>query len=274
MLRKTKDQNSLNLFSIPEPPEQKEVISSNKNETVDNGTLRTTKKQNISENFFGTDVLSKSADIAEKVSKAMINEEKNNPNRLAELAEEQKSKKMGGFNSMTSNGSTILSANAENISDMRGPSKQLKTPISNSIFDPWKNAREAKIIDNKTATQIEKDQIATNKRFSEQKRMDDLVEALQNTDQRKASSIHRTGTGFSDDSNFKASKNNISIFDSGDFERIPEKTAGEKTSDEVELKRSQVDESWKNNGKSVNSNEITNRFFDTLIDKLDSNECR
>lgn len=275
MLRKTKSETSFSLFTMPEKPDH--VAEFTEEKKIDNkisiGKLRTTKKQNLSESFFGLDDLSKSINIAEKVSKAMENERRNSKEHLAELSELQKSKNLKGFDPRTSNGSSIISANAGGISDMRGPSKQIKTPTSNSIFDPHRNEKEAAKIDSKTATKIEKERIASNKRTAEKERMDDMVEALRSTDQRKASSINRTGTGNLESTSFKPSLNNMSIFDSGDFDRVPEKTGGEIVSEKVAERKSQVDESWRQNGKSLTSREVTNKFFDSLIEKLDSNGC-
>jgi hypothetical protein len=174
---------------------------------------------------------------------------------------------------MTSNGSSIISANAGGITDMGGPQKQIKLPTSNSIFDPWKNQRESEKIDSRTASTVEKERVATNRRTAENERMDALVEALRTTDQSKASSVHRTGTGNVESTAFKASQNNLSIFDSGDFARVPKQTGGEIISEQVAEKRSQVDDSWKNNGKSLKSSDVTNRFFDSLVEKLESDGC-
>lgn len=275
MLRKTKSQNILNLFTMPEEPDKVAEFTETKNisDKVSEGRLRVTSKQNISENFFGLGELAENVAIAQKVSKAQDNENRNSKEHLAILSEEQKSKSLSGFNPMTSNGSSIISANAGGITDMGGPQKQIKIPTSNSIFNPDRNAIEASKIDSKTETKIEKEKIATNRRLSEQKRMDDMVESLRTTNQSKSSSAHRTGTGDLERTDFKLSRNNISIFDSGDFDRVPEKTRGEKVSEQVAEKNAQIDESWRQNGKSLKSREVTNRFFDSLIEKLESDGC-
>lgn len=275
MLRKTKTQNSFNLFSMPEEPEKIAEVQK-VDDKVSDGTLRTTSSQNISESFFGLGNLAESINVAEKVSKAVDNERRSGKEHLAKLSEEQKSRHLSGFdpeNFLTSNKSSIISADAANITDMGGPKKQIKIPISNSIFDPQSNAREASKIGNKTDIQVAKEIIATNRRTAEQQRMDELVEKLQSTDQAKASSVHRTGTGNVESTAFKASRNNMSIFDSSDFERIPEKTGGEIISEKVAEKKAEVDESWRRNGKSLTSGDISDRFFDGLLEKLDSDGC-
>lgn len=273
MLRKTKNEINFDLFTMPEAPDKVAEVQK-VDDRVSEGTLRTTDKQNISESFFGLGKLAESINIAEKVSKAMENDRRSGKEHLAELSEQQKSRNLKGFDPRTSNGSSIISANAGGITDMGGPKKQIKIPISNSIFDPWSNEREASKIGEKNDIQVAKEIIATNRRTAEQQRMDDLVEKLQGTDQTKDSSVHRTGTGNVESTAFKPSRNNMSIFDSGDFERIPEKTEGEIISEKVAEKRAEVDESWRNNGKSIKSSEVTNRFFDSLLENLNSNECQ
>ena len=58
----------------------------------------------------------------------------------------------------------------------------------------------------------------------------------------------------------------MSIFDRKDFQRIKEKTGGEKISEEIKNKKNQIDESWKNGGKVVTSKSIKDRFFNNLIE--------
>jgi len=61
--------------------------------------------------------------------------------------------------------------------------------------------------------------------------------------------------------------NGISIFDEGDFERVPEKTAGEKLKDKpVQAK----DESWKTTGASTKLD--STNFFDNLMNRLQENK--
>lgn len=270
MLRKTKQDISFDLFTMPETPDKVAEVQKVDNR-VPEGTLRTTSSQSISESFFGLGHLAESVKTAEKISKAMENDRRSGKEHLAELSEEQKSRHLSGFDPKTSNGSSIISANAAGITDSGGSNKQIKMPISNSIFDPWSNEREAAKIGEKTETEIVKETIATNKRTAEKERMDSLAEILHN--QANASSVHRTATGESESTAFRAPRNNMSIFDSADFARIPEKTGGEKISERVAEKRAEVDSSWRGNGKSLKSSEVQSNFFDSLLEKLDSNGC-
>ena len=272
MLRKTKEQNNLNLFSLPDQPDKVAEFKETKklSDTISEGTLRITSKQNVSDSFFGLGQLAESVETAKKVSKAIENERRSSKEHLAGLSEEQKSRKLSGFDPMTSNGSSIISANAAGITDNGGSNKQTKMPISNSIFDPSRNQREASKIGEKTENQIVQETIATNKRTAEKERMDTLAEILSSP--QNGSSVHRTGTGNSESTEFKASKNNMSIFDSNNFSRIPEKTEGEMLSEKVAKKRAEIDSSWRNNGKSLKSSEVQSNFFDNLLENLDSNE--
>jgi hypothetical protein len=225
--------------------------------------LRKTKEQSVLE-MFNNDVFQKDSYRVKEV----ISQSKDD--RIKQVSEEQKSRKLSGFDPVISNGSSIISARAGNMTDMGGPNRHVQTDISNTIFDNNKISSSLSDIDSKTLTKIEKEEISTNRRKAEQSRMDDLVIALKNTDQSKSSSIFRTGTGDIDASNYKAPTRNISIFDNKNFEKIPEKTVGEKVSEDVSLRKSQKDESWKNNGKSITSKAINNNFFDNLINNLEN----
>ena len=184
---------------------------------------------------------------------------------LAELSEQQKAKHLSGFNPMTSNGNSIISATAGNITNTGGPSKYVKSESSNSIFDPNKLEAESKKIDNKTATQMEKQKIESVRDQMRAERTESIITSLEETDTRKAKGVNSmaeySGSGY------KAPINNMSIFDSTEFGRVPEKTAGEILSDGVQKRREQVDNSWKTDGKAVSSKDVTKRLFDGLFTK-------
>jgi hypothetical protein len=228
--------------------------------------LRKTKEQGVLRIFDKTDDLSKVSNQAEEIIR--------NADRVdncinKNVSEEQKSKKLSGFNPVTSNGSSIISARAGNITDMGGPKKQIKTESSNSIFDNNKLFDLTKTIDSKTATKIEKAENQSNRRTAENKRVENLFTEINKVNTSKASSVFRTNTGNLDTSNYNTPSLNMSIFDNKDFERVPDKTSGEKVSEDASFKRSQKDESWKNNGKSITSKDLNNSFFNNLIRGLD-----
>jgi hypothetical protein len=185
---------------------------------------------------------------------------------IEQIAEEQKAKKLSNKDDGLMTSKNIRSAKCGNIKDEGGPTKFTKSESSNTIFDTDKSARQAQEIDSKTRVKNEKEAIATNRREAEQKRMDTLVDSLKKTEQAKDSSVSR----LSDlgGSKYYSPKNNISIFDTKEFERLADKTAGEKESEIVKQKKSQVDNSWKSDGKQTTSRDVTNRFFDNLLNNL------
>lgn len=190
---------------------------------------------------------------------------------IQQLAQEQKSKTLNNkYNdSGIMNGQSIFSARTGVIRDEGGPTKYMKSESSNTIWDSNKNARTSQEIDSKTKTIQDKVAIADNKRHAEKKRMDTLIEALRSTDQRKANAIAPSGSGSHSGSNYKNRSNSMSIFDTQDFERLPEKTAGEKVSEDNAARKGQKDESWRGGGKSINTREAVSEFFDSLMRKKD-----
>ena len=186
---------------------------------------------------------------SEKISKKTLNQ----------ICEEQKSKKLTHKDNGMMTSQHISSARTGEITDMGGPS--FKNENSNTI---WENDKLAHIgIDNKTKTIQEKEEIATNRREAEQKRMDSLTEVLRTTDQNKASTILLNGT--QEGTNYKINHNNMSMFDEKDFQRLDEKTGGEKISEDVKNKNNQKDESWRNGGKIVTSKDLMNKVVDSLF---------
>ena len=184
---------------------------------------------------------------------------------LAQLSEEQKAKKMNNKDDGFMTTRNIRSAISGVIKDDGGPVKFIKSETSNTIWENNKSERLSKEIDSKTRVKIEKEKIADNKRIAEQKRMDDLVSSLKETEQSKDSNVSQLNN-FSG-SKYYSPKNNMSIFDTKEFERLAKKSEGERISDENEEKKSQKDESWKNSGKQVSSKDLVNRFFDSLLKK-------
>jgi len=184
---------------------------------------------------------------------------------LNQLAEEQKSKKLSHKDNGLMTTQHIFSARTGKVTDEGGPSKYVKSESSNTIWDANKTSEASKELDNKTRTIREKDQILSNKREAEDKRMNDLVESLKSTIQDKASSVSSAGT--LSGTNYKSSKNNMSIFDNKDFMRLSDKTEGEQVSEDVKVRKSQIDDSWRGGGKSFTSKEATQKLFDGLFTK-------
>jgi hypothetical protein len=201
----------------------------------------------------------KKASKSEEVSKKTINQ----------LAEEQKSRKLSNkFDDSAQQVMTtqhIFSARTGVITNEGGPSTYVKSESSNTIWNADKTAEASKELDSKTKTIRDKAEIASNKREAEDKRMNDMTEAIKSTIQEKASSVSPAGT--LSGTNYKVSKNNMSIFDDKDFMRLSDKTGGEKISDDIKTRRSQVDDSWRNGGKVVSSKDMTKNLMESLFKK-------
>lgn len=194
--------------------------------------------------------------------------------RVETLKEEQKSKKLNckddGLMSSKSIASAYYNPDPNNgISDFGGPSKQLKTPISNSIWEPDR-ANKATLSNSKEETRLEKESIASVKLKQEKERINNMVEALKSTDQTKASAINVMNSF--QGHKFNTSQQNIGIFDNGDFNRLPKQTDGERVAQENSEKRAQKDESWRTDGKSFSSKDVINRMFDGLMSSKDKKE--
>ena len=76
---------------------------------------------------------------------------------------------------------------------------------------------------------------------------------------RKADSVASSGE-FSG-SKYSMPQNNISIFDSEEFERVPEKTAGEQLEKEVVK-----DDTWKDIKPATKTSDQFNKMFDNMTD--------
>lgn len=178
-----------------------------------------------------------------------------------EEIEVQKARKLNNKDNGLMTSSYICSAITGVITDEGGPSKYIKSETSNTLWNSDKTAKLTK--DNKEQTIEEKKSVATNKREAEQKRMDDLVEELKTTELSKTSNI--TTAGYLKGSNYKLPNNNMSIFDTQDFQRLAEKTEGEKLTENVQEKKNQKDESWKGDKKAVSSLDLIKGYFNKLL---------
>ena len=204
-------------------------------------------------------------ETAKKASKVENTHEKT----IAQLSEEQKSKKL--YNKFDDNAQQVMttqhifSARTGVITNEGGPSTYIKSESSNTIWNKDKTSEASKVLDSKTKTIQDKAQIASNRRESENKRMNDLTESIKSTIQEKASSV--SPAGILSGTNYKVSKNNMSIFDNKDFMRLSDQTGGEKISEDINTRKNQVDDSWRSGGKVVSSKGVTKKLFDGFFMK-------
>ena len=154
---------------------------------------------------------------------------------------------------------SVFSTRGGVITDIGGPSRQIKTDISNSI---WDSNKLQSMIEKKSDQEFKpKETIEEQRKAIEKQRMDDLVENLKMTDQRKASGI--TQIGLHSGSNYRTPNNAMSIFDTEDFVRLAEKTEGEKLSENIKAEK-ETDKSWRSGKQIRSTKDVVNDLFDKL----------
>jgi len=217
--------------------------------------LRKTKEQNNIDFLSGNDKitrLSKSIDEESKQKEETIKEKTNR------VAEEQKSRKLDSKDDGFKLRGSIMSTGYTGEVEIKPNEKYIKCETSDSIWGPGQLKDKLKIKEDKRDN-IQKT-IDLEEKMAQQRKAD--VE--------RSKDILATGgevVSFAEDKTshkFNTPSHGIGIFDNEDFERLPNKTGGEKITDEVKEKQAQIDESWKNNGKSISSKDVMNRMFDNL----------
>lgn len=199
-------------------------------------------------------------DAAKTASAPKIPEDKHS---LETLAEQQKAKHLNNKDDGYMTNRHIRSAGSGNITDMGGPQKQAKTETSPSIWDADRLSKMQKELDSKSKTRLEKESLKHKEIEKESERRNlDLAEAIKHNMEKKPSRLSDHSG-----SNYKTPTQSMSIFDTKDFERLPEKTAGEQVAEESRQRKAEKDDSWKGNGKSVSSQDVVNRLFDNLTGK-------
>ena len=158
-----------------------------------------------------------------------------------------------------------MSARTGDVTNIGGPKKHLGSQTGNSIWEPDRVEKLNGTKDNREKTIEDKAEIESLRKSMKAGRLDEMVEAIKATDTRTDSSI-LSKPSFAG-SNFKKPQSGISIFDNGDFERIPEKTEGEKMAEEVR-KAPEPDDSW----KGIHKPKTANRAIDRIFDSLDSED--
>ncbi len=160
---------------------------------------------------------------------------------------------------------SIFSTRGAVVGEMGGPSRQIKTDISNSIWDP---NRLQSMVENRLQSMVEKESDNEQKTIAEQRqsiqdeRMDELVDNLKSIDQRKASNV--TPLSEHNGSAYKLPEQSMSIFDTDAFARLPEKTAGEKISERRKEEKEKIDDSWRSSSQVRSTKDVVNDLFDKL----------
>jgi len=155
----------------------------------------------------------------------------------------------------------VMSARCGSVSDNGGPSKHIKSESSNSIWNPEKLDQLRAVLGTKEKVDAEKERVRDNRRDAENQRIVELTENLQKTDQRKDSQVSSLASygGYK----FKTPESGISMFDTEkDFNRVPEKTHGEKHAEEMHAeKAARQENAFVSRSKPVTTAEIMSRLF-------------
>ena len=201
-----------------------------------------------------------------KMEDAQRYAEETEQQRISRISEEQKSKKLDSKDNGLKSAKSIMSARAGEILEMGGPSKYVKSETSNTIWDKDKIEKLSKIVDKEKVNEQQSIQKSIQK--TREKEIESAFKELGELGILRASSITPAGgSKVIQEGGFKKNNNIMSIFDKGDFERLPEKTAGEALSEEKRQKEAERDESWRNDGKYLSTKSMVNRMFDNLMSK-------
>lgn len=189
------------------------------------------------------------------------------PNEEWKNIENQKPTRSNNNDAIGSRSSkSILTAGNGNITNFGGPSKQLKSQTSNSIWDSGIVEKLAGTKGNKEKTLEKKEEIEKYKNSMKADRLNEIVESLRETDTRKDATVSSAGV-FDKAPGYKAPSRNISIFDNtSDFDRVPEQTHGEKVAAESR-KAKEKDDSWKQVSTASKIKNTIDSIFDQLTKK-------
>jgi len=162
------------------------------------------------------------------------------------------------------NDRSILSAGVGDIKDTGGPSCQLGTRTNNSIWDSTILDKLAGTPSNKEKTIEKRENINQLRDALKQGRINDMVQSLQNTDTRKDAGVRNIGEYTERGAKYNVPTRHMSIFDTDtDFGRVPQKTAGEEVTDEVNTPK-EKDDSWKDVRGTKKINNVLDSFFDHI----------
>ncbi|HUS49095.1 MAG TPA: hypothetical protein VMZ91_02965 [Candidatus Paceibacterota bacterium] len=198
----------------------------------------------------------------QKIKKEII---ENENDKIKRIAEEQKSKKLNYHDTDFKNSKSIMSLGHSAIPETETNSKYIKCETSNSIFDSIIDKQnEKEDIFTKNEKQ-QKEAMAYALEIEQQK----LIEKRKKDQERMADnpSTSKKVVFSKEDKksySFNQPTNNISIFDDKEFERLPEKSAGENITEINQKKKNEKDVSWKNSGKNLTSKD----FISNLVDNL------
>ena len=184
---------------------------------------------------------------------------KEEPKRASDIKPATKS---NNSKAIEGRGGQILTAGGGSITDTGGPRKHMGSITNNSIWDSGVLQNLAQTRSNDETTKEIKSGVQHLKNSMEEGRINEIVENLQNTDLRKDATIQSAGEFTERGANYKAPKNNLSIFDNNlNFERVPEQTEGERAAEESRKEKDRIYDKR----RVMSTKSMENSLFENLM---------
>ena len=163
---------------------------------------------------------------------------------------------------------SILSAGGGGIKNDGGSGRYMGSQSNNSIWNSEILQEKLATKDNGEKLKEQNEEIAKLRNGMRQSALDEMAQSISETETRKAASISSTGgTEIAPTSTYHKPQNNISIFDDQSkeaFERLAEKTVGEKSAERARTPK-EKDESWrKQNAGTKKMSSLMDSLFDEL----------
>ena len=195
-----------------------------------------------------------------KQSAASLNTEAKADRPISPIA----AKKLNNADVINVRGSSgILSAGGGSIKDDRGSTKYMGSETNNSIWDSEVLQKLHGSASNQDRIIAERNAIDEARKGIRQESMDNMIEAIESTENRKDASVYSLTGG--ENTSYRASENNLSIFDTGVFDNMPEQTLGEKIAENAR-KPKEKDDSWRHNYGTKKMSSCIDSLFENLQD--------
>jgi len=220
--------------------------------------------------LFGEGKLDKLNRMAESIENVANCQTDNVDSKVKDSIESQRTKK-ADYHDMSAGSSKIMSSSGGNITDIGGPRKQMNSQTSNSIFDCEVLDRLRVIKDSSEETAEIKSNVNRVRNSINDEVMNNLAESLKSTDQRKSSTVSPMSQYSG--SSYNKPANGLSIFDQDmNFERVPEKSDGEKLSAKLAEDREKSNDSWRDTSKANSIRSLEDRLIDSFMNREKDNE--
>jgi len=178
---------------------------------------------------------------------------------------DQKAKKLNNsevINSIRS-ANSVLSAGGGSIKDEGGPKKYIGSETQNSIWNTDMIEKLSGTKSNKEKTEEDQKNIQDVRKNIRQESLDNMTEALSQSDTRKTSDV--SSLSELNSINYrKPLSNNLSIFDTEIFDNMPEKTAGEEMAEKARIEK-EADTTWRETKGTFKNQDVVNNLFDNLM---------